>query len=201
MSNMLAATLVISGSRPLLLNRFGSDAIPLSKKERTGVAGNDPQEWKRHVCWNDRRQLFLDGPVVFAAIRDGGRFTKRGRGTLQLAIMAALQVTDDIILIDRFLPTGDPPMDPSAAVYIDVRGVRMQARGSWNVRYRLAVSKGWQATAHLLWDKTIVSRVELHSACIDAGKYAGIGDGRKIGFGRFEVSRFEVEDAEETTAS
>jgi len=182
------------GTRPLLLNRFGPDAIPLNKTERTGVTGNDPEEWKRRVCWNEERQLYLEAPAVFACMRDAGRYTKRARVTLQSTIVATLQIQQAIVLIDRFLPDGPVPTDPAAPVYMDVRGVRMKTSGNWNVRYRVAASQGWRASFGVSWDKTLLSRGELHAVSIDAGRYVGIGDGRKVGFGRFEVVKFEVVD-------
>jgi hypothetical protein len=200
MGNILQACVGIRGTRPLLLNKFGPNSIPLTKTERTGVAGNDPEEWKKRICWTEDKQLFLEAPAVFACLRDAGRHTKKGRGTLQPDIVATVQVCEDIILLDRFLPEGELGADPVAPVYCDARGVHM-ARGSWNVRYRVAASKGWQATFHVIWDKTIVSRNQLQAVCIDAGRYVGIGDGRKIGFGRFEVTKFEVTDAENETPS
>ena len=198
---MLEAYVEIIGTRPLLFNRFGPDSIPLVKAERTGVAGNDPEEWTRRTCWNEKRQLYLEAPAVFASIRDGGIYTKKGRGSIQPLIVATLQVIESLILIDRFLPEGSVPKDPCAPVYLDARGVRM-ARGPRNVRYRLAASPGWTAMFHLTWDKTVLGRRELYAACIDAGRYAGIGDGRKIGFGRYDVAKFEVmNDAQEAAAS
>jgi hypothetical protein len=199
-ANILDASVEIVGSRPLLFNRFGPDAIPLNKSERTGVAGNDPEEWRRRICWDQHRQLVLDVPVIFDWIRDGGRYTKKGRGTLQNAVVAALMIAETVIPIDRYLPEGEVPTDPSCPVYIDARGVRMKS-GSWNVRYRIAVSPGWRASFCLTWDRTVLSRRELHAACIDAGRYVGIGDGRKIGFGRFDVAAFEVKDAEDEAAA
>lgn len=44
MGNILNATVSIKGIRPLLWHAFGPDAIPLEKREKTGVAGNDPEE-------------------------------------------------------------------------------------------------------------------------------------------------------------
>jgi hypothetical protein len=197
---MLEAYVEIIGTRPLLFNRFGPDSIPLVKAERTGVAGNDPEEWTRRICWNEKRQLYLEAPAVFASIRDGGIYTKKGRGSIQPLIVATLQVEFDS---DRPLPSGrlgaERPVRPCLS--LDARGVRM-ARGPRNVRYRLAASPGWTAIFHLTWDKTVLSRRELHAACIDAGRYAGIGDGRKIGFGRYDVAKFEVmNDAQEAAAS
>ena len=80
---------------------FGPDSIPLVKSERTGVAGNDPQEWKRRSCWNEQRQLYVKPSAVFASIRDGGRFTKKGRGSIQPNISATLQIEEPVVLIDR----------------------------------------------------------------------------------------------------
>lgn len=47
MANLLKATIEIRGTRPLIQHRFGPDALPLEKQERTGVAGHDPQEWRK----------------------------------------------------------------------------------------------------------------------------------------------------------
>jgi hypothetical protein len=201
MTNMMIARLGIVGTRPLLFNSFGPDAIPLKKGERSGVAGNDPEEWRRRRCWNEDRQLCLPSAAVFACLRDGARFTRKGRGSLQPLIVATLQVSEEVITLDRFLPESDIPTDPAASVYIDVRGVRMKATGAWNVRYRVATSKGWRANFQITWDKTILSRGEMQAICIDAGKLVGIGDGRKLGFGRFDVDVFGVENAQAAPAT
>ncbi len=117
MGNMIQARVEISGTRPLIFNKFGSDSISLTKKERTGVAGNDPEEWKRRMCWTKDGQLYLEPMAIFACIRDGARYTKKGRGTLQSAIVGTLQVCDDRIVLDRFLPAGELSTDSAAPVY------------------------------------------------------------------------------------
>jgi hypothetical protein len=113
------------------------------------------------------------------------------RGSIQSAVAATLQVADDRVLVDRYLP--DPlPTDIEAPVYLDIRSVKNPATKGRNVRYRVAASPGWALTFHILWDKTIVSRGEMESVVIDAGRLVGIGDGRAIGFGRFTVNSFDV---------
>jgi hypothetical protein len=114
------------------------------------------------------------------------------------ALVRIGRVPDAIIHYEAFLPEGEPGADPAAPVYRDARGVRM-AKGSWNVRYRVAAAPGWGIAFHVIWDKTIVSRNQLLAVCIDASRYVGIGDGRKIGFGRFEVTKFEATDAANET--
>lgn len=194
MGNILIAEVVIRGTRPLLWHSFGPDAIPLTKQERTGVAGNDPEEWHKTVLVAEDRRLYVDPTYVFGCLRDGSRHTKKGRGSIQSMVTATLQVTDDRVYTDRCLPEGEPPTDSTQPVYLDVRSVKNPATKSRNVRYRIAASSGWLMTFHLLWDKTVVSRAEMEAVTLDAGRLAGIGDGRNIGFGRFALESFSVAD-------
>lgn len=193
MARMLTATVTVKGTRPLLWHRFGPDALPLEKQERTGVAGNDPEEWKRTVLVTPEGQLYLEPTYIFGCLRDGAKYTKKGRGSIQSMVAATLQVLDNKVLIDRYLPD-DLTTDDSQSVYLDVRSVRNPATKARNVRYRVAASPGWTATFRIAWDPTIVSRGEMEAVTIDAGRLVGLGDGRSIGFGRFEVMAFEIQE-------
>ena len=206
MNNLLNATVTVKGVRPLFWHKFGPESLALEKQEKTGVAGNDPEEWRKTVMATTEGQLYLEPTYIFGCLRDAARYTKKGRQTLQTPLTATLQCTDDIILVDRWLPgfpnghecnvkTLPPPStDPNQPVYLDIRGVRNPTTKARNVRYRVAASPGWTCTFHLLWDKTIVSRNELEAVLNDAGKLCGLGNGRNIGMGRFEVTEFTVND-------
>jgi hypothetical protein len=106
MSNMLRAEVSVEGTRPLLWHHFGADAISADgkRKARTGVAGNDPEEWRNKVLVTKEGQLYLQPTYVFASIRDAARYTENRRSSLQPAMAATLQVTDEIILVDRYFP-------------------------------------------------------------------------------------------------
>lgn len=200
MGNVVAARVSIRGTRPLLWHHFGPDALPLGRQEKAGVAGNDPTEWRRTVLVDKDGRLYLEPTQVFGCIRDGAKYTPKKRGTLQPLVAATLQIVDDRVFVDRYLP-GEPTTDPTQPVYLDVRSVRNPSTRARNVRYRVAASPGWKAMFTIMWDVTIVSRGEMEAAIVDAGRFVGIGDGRSIGFGRFVVEKFEVlEDAEAATA-
>lgn len=191
MANILNAQVTIKGLRPLMWHAFGPDAIPLEKKERTGVAGNDPEEWKKTVLTLSTGQLYIQPSYIFGCLREAAKYTKKGKGSIQGAVSATLQVADDVVLVDRFL--ADPlPSDPTAPVYLDVRSVRNPATKARNVRYRVAASSGWNICFNIFWDKTIVSRGEIEAVARDAGQLVGLGDGRSIGMGRFSVEQFTV---------
>lgn len=201
--NIIRAKVTIRGVRPLLLHHFGPDALPLEKQERTGVAGNDPQEWRKTALVTKEGQLYVEPSYVFGTIRDAAKYTKKGKGSIQSAVSATLQVVDGRVLIDRHFPgfpnghafdvttVAAPPQDPEAPVYLDVRSVKNPSTKARNVRYRVAASPGWSLAFTVLWDKTVVSRAEMQAVLNDAGVLVGIADARGIGFGRFTVEGFE----------
>jgi hypothetical protein len=198
-NNIVRAQVAVRGIRPLLLHAFGPDSIPLEKGERTGVAGNDPEEWRKTVLMTKDRQLYLEPSYVFGCLRDASKYTKKGRSTIQTSMCATVQVEDARILIQRdaqplCVPAEPIPTDPELSVYMDVRSVRNPATKGRNVRYRVAAAAGWQTTFTLMWDKTIVSRAEMEAVLNDAGQLVGLADGRSIGFGRFGVESFTLLD-------
>lgn len=205
MSNIITAKVQIRGTRPLLWHRFGPEALPLEKQERQGVAGHDPTEWRRTVIVDKTGHLYLEPTYVFATCREGGKYTRSGRSTMIKSVAATLQVADDRVYVDRWFPgypngsdfsadTAEPPaQDPDAPVYLDIRGVRNPSTRARNVRYRIAASPGWLVEFTIMWDKTIISRDQMEAILIDAGRLVGIGNGRAIGMGRFEVEGFEVQ--------
>lgn len=205
-NNIITATVKIVGVRPLFFHRFGPDSMPLEKQEKVGKAGNDPSEWRKTVNVTKQGQLFMDSSYAFATIREGARYTKKGRGSIQPAMVATLQIVDDRILVDRYWPgfpnghdfdimkVDAPAEDPDQPVYMDIRGVRNPVTKGRNVRYRIVCAKGWRCEFSIMFDKTIVSRNEMEAALRDAGKLSGIGNARAIGMGRFDVESFDVID-------
>jgi hypothetical protein len=200
---MVRAKVSIRGVRPLLLNHFGPDALPLEKQEKDGVAGNSPNEWRKTALVTKEGQLYLKPTYAFASIRDAAKHTPKGRSTMQSSVAATLQIVDDRILLDRFMPgfpnghafdiaaVEPPPTDPDAFVYLDVQGVRNPNTMSRNIRYRLAACSGWACSFTIFFDKTVVDRNQMRAILRDAGVLVGIADGRSVGFGRFEVVKFE----------
>ncbi len=205
MSNIVKAKVKIRGLRPLLQHRFTETALPLEKQERTGVAGNDPEEWRKTAMINTNGQLFLEGTYFFSTIRNAAKFTKKGKGSIQPDMSATLQVLDDVVLLDRFYPgwptkkakfdissVESPPREKDQPVYLDVCGVRNPSSKARNVRYRVACSAGWECEFNILWDKTLVSREQMHAVLNDGGLLVGLADGRSIGYGRFSIVSFEL---------
>jgi hypothetical protein len=202
---MLTATVTIKGIKPLFWHAFGPESIPIGPREKKdGGPGNTPSEWRATVLCTKQGQLYLRGDYVFGCFRDGARNVKKGRGSIQRDVTATLEVLDDRILIDRFMPGANgsydpsnaelPPRDPEQPVYLDVRGVVNPGSKQRNVRYRIVASPGWAARFNIKWDGTVVGRGQMESVAIDAGRLCGLGDGRNIGMGRFTVESFDVQE-------
>lgn len=191
MGNLLLAEVRLRGVRPLIWHAFSPDAIPLVKREKSGVAGNDPEEWRKTVLTTEERQLFLPGQAAFSCLREAARFTRRGRGSIQSALAATLQVIDERVLIDRYLPA-ELTTNAGQEVYLDVRSVLNPGTRARNVRYRVAARAGWQASFSALWDRTIVSRSEFEAVLHDAGRLVGLGSARTIGYGRFRLETLDI---------
>ena len=193
MGNIVTAEVRIVGVRPLLWHAFGAEAMALDGQVRHGVAGNDPTEWERSLLVTKGNQLYVEPSYVFGCLRDGAAFINYGRGSLQGLVAATLQVVDEIVLVNRYLPKVRPlPRDKDLPVYLDVRGVRNPATRGRNVRYRVAASKGWKMTFRLTWDRSVVSVPEMKSVVLNAGQLSGIGDARSIGYGRFAPADDDV---------
>lgn len=186
------AKVTVVGTKPLWWHPFGPESIPLEKQERTGVAGNNPEEWKKRIPAMPDGTLYLPGSYAFACVVNGSRNIKKGRGSIQFSVQSTLEVLDDVLLVDRKVPANLDTLEYNALtapLYVDVRGVVVgKAR---HVRYRIAACPGWRTTFTVQWDSTVVSRQEMIAAIHDAGKLAGMGDGRRLGMGRFRVESVE----------
>ena len=185
----------VRGARALVQHAFTPEAIPLEAREKTGTAGNDPEEWRRTCLLTDERQLYVPGTYVFSCLKSGARYTKKGRGSIQGMVVATLEVEEDLVLINRFAPAEKlltqqrlpTPQDPKVMTFILVSTVRNPSTKGRNIRYRLATRAGWECEFTLKFDSTIVSREQMKMVVRDAGRFGGLGDGISVGMGRFGV--------------
>lgn len=200
--NLVKIRVKIEGTRPLLWNHFGPHALPLEPQERGGIAGNDPDEWRRSVLMSLDRELYLLPSSIFKCLREGGKFIKQGRGTLEKLVACTLRVQSNPIIIEgRFVPHKPEYLNDGIfleempEVFVDVSPVVNPATRRRNIRYRVATAPGWTCTFTAEFDKTIVTRNQMNSICIQAGEFVGLGDARTIGLGRFKVLAFDEPDS------
>lgn len=205
--SIITANVHICGVKTLAIHAFTADSLPLEKQEKTGVAGNDPDEWRRTVLMTKNRELFLPPTYFFGTLKEGGRHVKKGRGSILYDMAATLQIKNDRVLVEYnnapiVLPEEPEVIDAYSRstdelpiAYIERIGVKNPSTKGRNIRYRVAVKPGWELKFSILFDATIVARNQMKQAIESAGQLVGIGDGRgSIGYGRFSVEAIEFFD-------
>jgi hypothetical protein len=120
---------------------------------------------------------YLPGANIAKSIAEGGVVTKRGK-----AVERSLLVTDFEVPI---LYAG--PRDPDGLWndgYFDVASVKV---GTSRVMRTRPAFRQWafEAQAELATD--VLNLDALRDVAKDAGRLVGIGDGRRLGFGRYEA--------------
>lgn len=190
---MKTVTFKIKGITPFLYHKFNIEQLSNKSKTKSGSAGNDPEEWKTTV-WNEGKRLFIPGFYFFSCICAGAQYVKAGRGSIAKKLAGCLLIKTDKAFLNRELETPieeteteNITKDSSRAIYLDVRGVKNPATKGKNVRYRLALSPGWETDVECEFDDTVISKDDFRRALEASGKFSGIGDARLIGHGRFEV--------------
>lgn len=199
MTTRKQADITIEGTRALLIHAFFIDALSAQKKEKTGSAGNDSEEWKRTIyIRKEDNQLFLPGAYFFSCICHGAKNIKSGKGSIQPKMASTLQIVDEQVLLNRYIPQNwELSQNPEELVYLDVRGVKNPSTKGRNARYRVALRKDWTCSLSVLWDSSVISVEQMHSSINEAGSFVGLGDARGIGYGRFKVIQFEHKRAQE----
>lgn len=185
----------ITGTKPILINTFPIDTLD-EGKAKSGTTGKDESTWKRNVLMTANRELYVLPSYIIGSIVNGGKNIKVGKGSLSKKVGSSLECSPEIILLDglKVPPEKEVTTNASDDVYIDVRSVLNPMTKGRNVRYRIAAKPGWKLSAMISWDDAQVSFEQMKQSLVNGGLYEGIGDGRKIGFGRFKVIKFELLD-------
>lgn len=182
------AKISIEGIKPLLFHTFPIETL-------SGTASKQGEdEWKTTVLMDQNRQLYVMNTYLQNAIIGGAQEIKVGRGNLSKKMASTLEVEEmKVFLEDRFVPADDQILKlDSELVYLDVRAVVNPMTKGRVVRYRVAAKAGWICNFHITWDDRIANKEQLKICVDNGGSFQGIGDGRKIGFGRFKVLSFEM---------
>ena len=189
----------ICGTKPILFHAFKVEKISSLTKVKSGSAGNDPDEW-RHTVLEKGNKLYIPASYFLGSLKEGSKYTKAGRGSIQKSFMSSIDILTDISFLDRELPEGwkDLPTpefttDSSQLVYLDIRGVMNPNSKGKNIRYRVACCPGWKTNYEFEFDDNIVSKSQVKKIVEDTEKMVGIGDGRVLGYGRYKIESCEIE--------
>jgi hypothetical protein len=197
--SIVSVKVEIEGTKPFLYHKFNIEEISSLSKIKEGSAGNNPSEWRK-TFHSVGKKLFIPSVYFFSCLRDGSKYTKVGRGTIQKTLMAALNIESDKSFIEnrelpiepQYLVNESLPFDSSFDLYVDVRGVMNPNSKGRNVRYRLTMNTGWKTSFVFNYDNELVSKDQMKKIVQDSGKMIGVGDALALGYGRFAVNSYEI---------
>lgn len=190
----------IQGVTPLLMNRFTEAA-------ETGVTGGHspslrgdkgtPREQAEPKRYADNKgELYVPGPNIFACIIAAGTFHKAGKN--KLTTMKSSLIPAGLMIDELVCPITDGDGEPVTEWEVDSRSVVIPSTGGRIMCHRPRVDR-WFVPFTIELDLTVFGPKLVRAIIDDAGKKIGLGDyrpSRKGPFGRFVVVRWE-EVAEE----
>lgn len=179
-------TFALRGLRPFLFNAlhtYAEEDPGEAKKPRT-----PPKDYEAMVWRNDDGELCLPVSHVIASIAHAGRYFKSPiatRGSAKTTLQEAMVPTAEDA---TFGVKAWDAVDFAIARYA---GKSRAPKPTWRPR----LEKGWTLTGSFsVITPDLYGPARLLELLNHAGRVCGIGDGRKIGFGRFASGGFEVSE-------
>lgn len=141
-------------------------------------------EWECGVYWDDNVGLFVPNEAILATIVEGGKLNKNGS-----AIQKYVQIIESLAPLDIGEDQNYDKMkyDPRLR---DVRSVVVEKKRVIRSRPRFNT---WRCEFDLIYDENRIDAGTIALAVENAGKYIGLLEMRKMGYGRFAASIEEVE--------
>ncbi len=172
----------VEGVRPYLFHRYDAETAPdpSAPAKRGAKKAPDPETM---VILNEAKELCTTSEGFRLSIVAASKFEKDprgGRASAQKVYEAALSPATELC---SFGVTGWD--------YLDSRRARIQSQ--FITRVRPALQPGWRAICRMQCAMPdLIPTQRLNYTLTQAGRFEGVGDGRRLGFGRFQVVRFEV---------
>lgn len=187
------ATVLLTGTSPLLFHRWSNEAVAEKAAAAKGSAAKKEDNVESYVWRDGEGRICLPGLYVTGSITDprngAAKYRQDPRSPRKSALdlyRAAVVALTDLAPI-RSASTGEHVRDWD---YLDRRRVMVQRSGI--TRSRPAFEAGWQAEVQLLVQTPeYVTAADLHDVLTAAGRLVGVGDFRPT-FGRFRLDRFDV---------
>ena len=186
-------TFQVRGITPFLFNRFADlegYAAEGEVSEKRKPRKKEVRDYEEMVWRTDKGELGVPVQNMIAAIIEAGRWFKSplsGQGGAGRTLREALTTTDP----DAVASFGTKNWD-----CIDFRLARNgDVKRSPKPTYRPRLEKGWGLEIHLgVLLPEVYGPAKLLEIISRAGTTSGVGDGRKLGFGRFVPDGMEVEE-------
>lgn len=169
---------------PLVIEKKKYTSLPTKKKTEEVYAIISDLEWLIGVYWDDSIGLYVSGECLMGTLIDGAKMNRNGT-TIQKAVSVVDSITPieigEVQVFDKL---------KTDSRFRDVRSVVVQRSRVIKTRPRFNT---WRCEFSLLYDETIANLADIALAFENAGKYCGIFDNRKNGYGRYTTIITELD--------
>lgn len=162
---------------PLLMH-----ALPQGQEEKIRDTGKefDPKEEAEKGLYRDEKgKIYFPSRWIKGCLENAAKGVKKGRVDLKSKVIQAVSIYPTMIYPTKL-----------SDYKIDQQYVRLMGR-NLILRSRPRFDE-WEIEFEINFDEEIISANDIRKLLERGGKFIGIGDGRKIGYGRFKVEKFEV---------
>jgi hypothetical protein len=181
--------ITISGTTPLLLNRFG-DAAQMSATSGTRIAGagdkGTPMEQAEGKLYKGADgKLVIPQPNLFRCLIDAGTFFKAGKSKVTTQKTSLIPACVEIVGVEIPIIHREPWQ-------VDTRAVRIPATGGRILCHRPSFHD-WALSFVMMIDEDFMTAKLAREIVDAAGKRIGLGDFRpacKGPFGKFVVTQW-----------
>ena len=177
-------TFTLRGLRPFLFNALleYAEEDPGEQKQPR----KPPKDYEQMVWRNDAGELALPVSHVLASIAHAGRYFKSPiavRGSAKTTLQEAM------VPADEFATFGVKKWDAIDFQIARYAGKSRAPKPTWRPR----LEKGWTLSGSFsVITPELYSPSRMLELMAHAGRVCGVGDGRKIGFGRYATDGTEV---------
>lgn len=170
---------------PLVIEKSHYTSLPPKQKNTPEVLQIiSDLEWKIGVYWDDAVGLYIPNECIMGTLVGGAKMNRNGSSVLK-----AVQVVDSIVPLDIGEKQNYQKMLTDSR-FRDVRSVVISRNRVIKTRPRFNT---WRIAFDMIYDETIIDLATIALAFENAGKYVGILDNRKNGYGRYTTSIEELD--------
>lgn len=169
---------------PLVIEKKKYTSLPSKKKTEEVYAIISDLEWLIGVYWEDNFGLYISNEMIMGTLVDGAKMNRNGS-----AVLKAVQVIDSIVPLDIGEVQNFDKMKTDIR-FRDVRSVVVQRSRVTKTRPRFNT---WRCEFDMIYDETVVDLATIALAFENAGKYCGVFDNRKHGYGRYTTIITELD--------
>jgi hypothetical protein len=151
-----------------------------------GDKGTPREQAKQKAYVDDKNNLYIPGPNIYAAIIAAGKFHKYGK--TKVTTNKTSLIPAGIFILDAVIPLNTTNFE------VDSRSVVIPPTGGRIMCHRPRLDN-WKCTFDLEVDEQMFNEKFVRLLIDDAGKKIGVGDFRpekKGPFGRFQVIKWRI---------